>query len=218
VDAEGKREASFAPFMTPRLKGRCGVCLAAELLAAPGDTKRISPLYRRRGAVDMEKSPVACPSLGLAVEQVHELLDFYHAVQHLSQVVALRKDWSAKARARWRTQQRRFLLQARWSRSLRPYRRSVEAATARRSRAAELLHQEPEPHGVCHAHRHEASYRERSDESTVRRVVNLRLKGPSLFWCSCQCRGHTPVAVVLQSGRWNMLKRMATSPLALLEA
>src|SRR6266567_4324225 len=30
-------------------------------------------------------------------------------------------------------------------------------------RAAELLHQEPEPHGVCHAHRHEASYRERSD-------------------------------------------------------
>src|SRR5882672_10110566 len=37
-------------------------------------------------------------------------LDFYHAVQHLGQVAALRKDWSAKARTRWRTQQRHLLL------------------------------------------------------------------------------------------------------------
>src|SRR5262245_44221427 len=50
-------------------------------------------------------------ALGLAVEQVHELLDFYHAVQRLGQVAALRKDWSAKARTRWRTQQRHLLLQ-----------------------------------------------------------------------------------------------------------
>jgi hypothetical protein len=41
---------------------------------------------------------------------VHELLDFYQAVHHLGQVAALRKDWSAKARTRWRTQQRRLLL------------------------------------------------------------------------------------------------------------
>src|SRR5260370_10787553 len=49
-------------------------------------------------------------ALGVAVEQVHELLDFYHAVHHLGHVAALRKDWSAKARTRWRTQQRRLLL------------------------------------------------------------------------------------------------------------
>ena len=34
-------------------------------------------------------------------------------------------------------------------------------------------------------------------ESTVRRVVNLRLKGPSIFWRWCQCRGHLTLALVL---------------------
>ena len=58
-----------------------------------------------------KRVPLLVQALGLAVEQVHELLDFYHAVQHLGQVAALRKDWNAKARARWRTQQRRLLLQ-----------------------------------------------------------------------------------------------------------
>jgi hypothetical protein len=46
----------------------------------------------------------------LTAAQVHELLDFYHAAQRLGQVAALRTDWSAKARTRWRTQQRRLLL------------------------------------------------------------------------------------------------------------
>ena len=48
---------------------------------------------------------------GLAPQQVHELLHFYHAVHHLGQIATLRKDWSAKACARWRTQQHRCLLQ-----------------------------------------------------------------------------------------------------------
>ena len=42
---------------------------------------------------------------------MHELLDFYHAVHHLGQVAARRKDWSAKARTRWRTHQRHLLMQ-----------------------------------------------------------------------------------------------------------
>jgi hypothetical protein len=58
-----------------------------------------------------KRVPLLVQALGLAAQQVHELLDFYHAVHHLGHVTALRRDWSAKARARWRTQQRRFLLQ-----------------------------------------------------------------------------------------------------------
>ena len=58
-----------------------------------------------------KRVPLLVQALGLAAQQVHELLDFYHAVQHLGLVAALRKDWSAKARTRWRTHQRRLLLQ-----------------------------------------------------------------------------------------------------------
>ncbi len=55
-------------------------------------------------------------------------------------------------------------------------------------------------------------------ESTVRRVVNLRLKGPSLFWCRARAEAILLLRSYDKAGRWNMLKRMATSPLALLEA
>ncbi len=113
VDAEGKREASFAPFIDATLKGPDAVfALLRSYLQRLEITQADQVLFIADGAPWIWKRvPLLVQALGLAVEQVHELLDFYHAVQHLSQVVALRKDWSAKARARWRTQQRRFLLQ-----------------------------------------------------------------------------------------------------------
>src|SRR6185369_16984275 len=57
-----------------------------------------------------KRVPLLVQALGLAAQQVDALLDFYQAVHHLGQVAALRKDGSAKARTRWRTQQRRLLL------------------------------------------------------------------------------------------------------------
>jgi hypothetical protein len=56
-----------------------------------------------------------------------------------------------------------------------------------------------------------------ASESTVRRVVNLRLKGPSLFWCRANAEAILLLRSYYTAGRWNMLKRMATSHLALLE-
>src|SRR4030095_6595285 len=58
-----------------------------------------------------KRVPLLVHARGLTAAQVHERLDFYHTVQRLGQVAALRKDWSAKARTRWRTQQRHLLLQ-----------------------------------------------------------------------------------------------------------
>ena len=55
-------------------------------------------------------------------------------------------------------------------------------------------------------------------ESTVRRVVNLRLKGASLFWCRASAEAILLLRSYYKAGRWNQLKRMATSHLALLES
>ena len=155
----------------------------------------------------------------LAVEQVHELLDFYHGVQHLGQVAALRKDWSAKARARWRTQQRRFLLQGqveqviaavqaicrgRNSKAIRAQRNYFIKNQSRMAYAKLVAMKLPIGSGAI--------------ESTVRRVVNLRLKGPSLFWCRANAEAILLLRSYYKAGRWNMLKRMATSHFALLQA
>ena len=55
-------------------------------------------------------------------------------------------------------------------------------------------------------------------ESTVRRVVNLRLKGPSIFWCRASAEAILLLRSYYKAGRWNLLKHMATSHRALLEA
>ena len=112
VDAEGKREARFAPVIDGTLKGPEAVfALLRSYLQRLGITEADQVLFIADGAPWIWKRvPLLVQALGLAAEQVHEILDFYHAAEHLGKVSALRKDWSAKVRSRWRNQQRRLLL------------------------------------------------------------------------------------------------------------
>jgi hypothetical protein len=221
VDAEGKREASFAPFIDATLKGPdAGFALLRSYVQRLEITQADQVLFIADGAPWIWKRvPLLVQALGLAVEQVHELLDFYHAVHHLGQVVALRKDWSAKARARWRTQQRRFLLQGqvkqviaavqalcrgRHSKAIRTQRNYFIKNQSRMAYAQLIAMQLPIGRGAI--------------ESTVRRVVNLRLKGPRIFWCRASAEAILLLRSYYKAGRWNLLKHMATSHRALLEA
>src|SRR6266705_3228175 len=97
VDAEGKREASFAPFIDATMQGPDAVfALLQSYVQRRGIPQADHLLFIADGAPWIGKRvPLLVQALGLAAEQVHELLDFYHAVQHLGQVTALRKDWSA---------------------------------------------------------------------------------------------------------------------------
>jgi hypothetical protein len=221
VNAEGKREASFAPFIDATLKGPDAVfALLRTYLQRLEITQADHVLFIADGAPWIWKRvPMLVHALGLAAEQVHELLDFYHAVQHLGQVAALRKDWSAKARTRWCTQQRHLLLRGqvaevisavrdlcrgRNSKAIRKHREYFIKNQGRMAYAQLIALKLPIGSGAI--------------ESTVRRVVNLRLKGPSLFWCRANAEAILLLRSYYKAGRWNMLKRMATSHLALLEA
>jgi hypothetical protein len=164
-----------------------------------------------------KRVPLLVQALDLAAEQVHELLDFYHAAQHLAQVAALRKDWSVKARSRWRNHQRRLLLQGqveqviaavrdlcrgRNSKAMHTHRDYFIKNQSRMAYAQLLSMKLPIGSGAI--------------ESTVRRVVNLRLKGSSIFWCRASAEAILLLRSYYKAGRWKMLKHMATSHLALL--
>jgi hypothetical protein len=221
VDAEGKREASFAPVIDATLKGPEAVfALLRTYLQRLSITQADQVLFVADGAPWIWKRvPLLVQALGLAAKQVHELLDFYHAGQHLAQVAALRNDWSAKARSRWRTQQRRLLLRGqveqviatvraicrgRNSKAIRTQRDYFIKNQSRMAYAKLLALKLPIGSGAI--------------ESTVRRVVNLRLKGPSMFWCRASAEAILLLRSYYKAGRWNLLKHMATSHRALLEA
>jgi len=221
VDAEGKQEPRFAPFMDATLQGPDVVfALLRTYLQRLEITQAEQVLFIADGAPWIWKRvPLLVQALGLAVERVHELLDFYHAVHHLGQVATLRKDWSAKARTRWRTHQRHLLMRGevdqvitavrdlcrgRNSKAIRKHREYFTKNQHRMAYAQLMALQLPIGSGAI--------------ESAVRRVVNLRLKGPSLFWCRASAEAILLLRSYYKAGRWNMLKRMATSHLALLAA
>jgi hypothetical protein len=221
VDAEGKRDVRFAPVIDATLKGPDAVfALLRTYLQRLEITQADQVLFIADGAPWIWKRvPLLVQALGLAAEQVHELLDFYHAVQHLGQVVALRKDWSAQARARWRTQQRRFLLQGQVEQVI----AAVQAlCRGRHSKAIRTQHAYFIKNQSRMAYAKLIALKlpigSGAIESTVRRVVNLRLKGPSMFWCRASAEAILLLRSYYKAGRWNLLKHMATSHRALLEA
>lgn len=220
VDAEGKREASFAPVIDGTLKGPDAVfALLRTYLQRLGITQADQVLFIADGAPWIwNRVPLLVKALGLAAHQVYELLDFYHAVEHLGQVATQRKDWSSKARSRWRNQQRRALLRGqveqviaavraicrgRNSKAIRTHRDYFIKNESRMAYAKLKAMKLPIGSGAI--------------ESTVRRVVNLRLKGASIFWCRESAEAILLLRSYYKAGRWNMLKHMASSHLALLE-
>jgi hypothetical protein len=220
VDAEGKREASFAPMIDATLKGPDAVfALLRTYLQRLQITQADRVLFIADGAPWIWKRvPLLVQALGLASEQVHELLDFYHAAEHLGKVSALRKDWSAKARSRWRNQQRRLLLQGEVERVIAAVRelcRGRNSKEIRKHRDYLIKNQSRMAYAKLAALK--LPIGSGAIESTVRRVVNLRLKGASIFWCRASAEAILLLRSYYKAGRWNLLKRMATSHLALLE-
>jgi hypothetical protein len=150
--------------------------------------------------------------LGVKPEQINELVDFYHAVEHLGQIAALKSRWTAAERQAWIVRQRRLLLKGKIE--------EVQAAID----------------GLCGSHAGKALKREReyfrrnveegrmdyariaglkfpigsgAIESTIRRVVNLRLKGPSIYWHKSSAEAVLLLRSYYKAGRWNHLERQA---------
>ena len=163
--------------------------------------------------------PGLVKALGLCAGQMYELLDFYHAVEHLGKVSTLRRQWSKKQRKAWVTRQRKLLLNGEVDKVIEAVqglcrgRRSKEIRTERDyfmrnrnrmqyARIASL--QLPIGSGAM--------------ESAVRRVINLRLKGASIYWRRENAEVMITLRSFYKSGRWNLLKDMANSPLSLLAA
>ena len=154
-------------------------------------------------------------ALGLSADRAYELVDFYHAVEHLSKVAGLRKSWSTKQRRRWVKRHRRLLLKGEVN-------RVVEAVCEIcRGRHSKAIRTERDYFIKNAARMAYAKLKELklpigsgSVESAIRRVINLRLKGPCLFWYRENAEAMLMLRAYYKAGRWNRLKSMANSPLA----
>ena len=215
VDEEGQQERSFAPFIDGALQGP--QTLFAMLISYLQELEIASAdqiLFVSDGAKWIwNRLPALLETLGLDGDNVHLLIDFYHAVEHLSRVASLRKDWSPRTRKQWLNQQRRSL-----------HRGGIDQvidaiSTLCRGRNSRAIRTQL---NYFVNHRKHMDYAFISSqhlpigsgaiESTIRRVVNLRLKGPSLFWCKHNADAMLMLRAFSKSGRWSLFKSLTFSP------
>lgn len=153
-----------------------------------------------------------CVRLGLT--RVVELLDFFHVVEHLSEVAGLKKSWTPAQRRRWVKQQRRRLLSGRASAVI----EAVDLIC--RGRLSKAIRTQRD-YFVRNAKRLDYTGAKASAlpigsgavESAVRRVINLRLKGASIYWLEHNAEAMLMLRSYFKAGRWNLLKAMANSSL-----
>jgi hypothetical protein len=212
VNADGKIERSFMPIMDALIRGPDALFnLLHSYLGQLGITEADQVLFVADGARWIwNRITALVHRLGLKSEQVYELIDFYHAVEHLGKVAGLRKSWTARQRKIWVRKHRRLLRQGhveavinavkeicrgRNSKGIRTERdyfvRNLSRMAYARVRALNL------PIGSG------------SVESAIRRVVNLRLKGACIFWCKDNAEAILLLRCYWKAGRWNQLKKQA---------
>ena len=151
-------------------------------------------------------------ALGLSPTQVLGLIDFYHAAKQLSDAVKLRR-WSATQRTRWLNRTRGLLKRARVDEVITALRELCRGRTAGKIRT-HLNYFLKNRHRFAYTTMVGLGLPQGSGavESAIRRVINLRIKGASIYWLPESVDAILLLRSFYKSGRWNCLQRMAMTP------
>lgn len=214
VDAEGKLERSFMPVIDALIGGPDALFeLLQGYLEQLGMSEADRVLFIADGAPWIwRRIPDLITRLGLNPQQTHQLIDFYHAVEHLGKVAALRKSWSPEQRRRWVRRQRKLLLQDQVDQVVGAVQEICRGRNSKEIRTQRDYFVKNAAR-MCYARIRSLSLPIGSGcvESAIRRVVNLRLKGPCTFWCKANAEAVLLLRCYWKAGRWNLLKKLANS-------
>jgi len=215
VDPAGRLEKDFTPWIDGTLCGPKAVFgLIAAYLRRLGVTEADRVLFVADGAHWIWLRIAALVrALGLRPEQVEQLIDFYHAVQHLGEIVRHCTHWTEAMRRGWLKDQRRNLLKGQLGRVL-----DAIDSVCRARHAPELSRERR----YFLRNRARMGYARLSEqhwpigsgamESAMRRVVNLRLKGNGIFWNRETAEEMLMLRSYYKAGHWDTLTTLAFTP------
>lgn len=216
VDEQGRQEQGFAPLIDGLLQDPNKLfALLAHYLQRLEVQASDQLLFVSDGAKWIwNRIPALLETLAIETQKVHLLIDFYHAVEHLNRVASLRKGWSNRKRKRWFNQQRKLLREGHVEQVIEAI-RPLCCGRYSRSIRSELNYFINHRTHMDYGHMAQLNLPLGSGavESAIRRVVNLRLKGPSIFWNKQNAELMLMLRSFYKAGRWNHFKSMAFSPL-----
>ena len=214
VDEKGQKDREFLAVVDGTLGGPDAIfklmeCSLRELKITTADTILFDAdgarwIWNRAGAL--------LRRLGVKAEQMNELVDFYHAVEHLGRIAALQRRWTASERQAWIGRQRRRLLKG----GFEEVRAAIDAVCG--SRPGKALKRERD-YFKRNGGKGRMDYARVAAlklpigsgaiESAIRRVVNLRWKGPSIYWHKKSAEAVLLLRSYYKAGRWNHLEKQA---------
>ncbi|MEZ4239068.1 MAG: hypothetical protein R3F59_23535 [Myxococcota bacterium] len=145
-------------------------------------------------------------ALGLAPEQFNQIFDYFHVVERLGELSKTQSRWGEEGRLAWLQFQKARLKAGK-----------IEEIEAVVQTIAERLPEDMRKEwdywsSNCEKMRYGA-FRERrlpigsgAVESSVRRVINLRMKGASITWTEEHAEGILHLRAHAKSGRWSELE------------
>jgi hypothetical protein len=206
IDAEGKRDPSFAPIIDGTLGEADEVfALVVGYLRLVGAKDASELIVLGDGARWIWiRLQTLIEGVGIDPKRVTAIVDFYHAVEHLQKIADLKTGWGEPQRKRWVTQQRSLLRRGNMPDVI----ASIKSLC--QGRHAKSIQTELNFFSKNISHMKYAWFKRRrlplgsgAVESSIRRVVNLRMKGPCIFWLKENAEGFLHLRCLFKSGRWD---------------
>ena len=147
-------------------------------------------------------------SLGLDPRKIVRVADFYHAVEHLTELADLCLSWTPQRRKRWVAGQRKRLKNGDVDLVIQAGRVLCRGRNAAKIRTQVEYFVERKNLMRYRAYRRRGiPLGSGAVESAIRRVINLRLKGLSMFWRAENAERMLHMRSYFKAGRWDELMR-----------
>ncbi len=214
VNDDGRIDKKVLPLIDGTLKGTDALFALLHIYLRSLNLSTVDQILFVADGAHWIWDAIQCARKMLILVGLHckiiELIDFYHAVQHLHGFAEHKCQWSGKRRKQWVSQQKTLLKSGKTKEVLENLQKATKGSRSKVLQR-ELMY--------FVNNRERLAYQEVSAqklpigsgaiESAVRRVINLRLKSPCIYWKEETAEEILLLRAYYKSGRWNLLKKMA---------
>jgi len=208
IDDQGRKVRCLPPLYDGTLGNPdavFGILIAELLLRGAAKAKQI--IVAGDGAPWIwNRVHLLATALHVEPERIVRVADFYHAVEHLSAIAQLRSAWTEPQQRDWVRTMRRRLKKGKVDAVIDSARRLCRGRNAS-AIATEVAYFQDRRDFMRYDHFQQQRIPLGSGamESAVRRVVNLRLKGPGIFWREPSAEAMLHLRAYLKASRWDEL-------------
>jgi len=204
IDADGKQDTGFSPLYDGTMGDADKVFdMLGGYLLALGGAQAEEVIFLGDGAKWIwNRVDSLSEMVGIAKERVTQVVDWYHAVETLWEIVRVRSTWSKKQHQKWIKKAKGLLSVGEITELL-----AMIQALCRGRKSKEIS--KHIDYFRRNTHRMQYSSCEKRKipkgsgaiESAVRRIVNMRLKGNAKYWLRENAEGMLLMRSYLKSGR-----------------